>query len=252
MLFGSIRFGSVVPRINQLCLSVFHRAGGELISFSLNTNFFSGQKPISIKMARAFRILPDYKRLPSPRLPARPPRSHTTSFHLCSNTPRSIRRPLEFTLPPSTPRPAVRLTHPPPTRRFPFFFCSFLFFPVIWLQSDTPTMARLVRTTTRNFCAAPAPLFFPTRPPHAAPRSFRRSTNDRLFRCRSFSGHTGIVYPVDFWPRFRGLLRSNGPAGRRTMRLFDGDASARVVSLLQSKTSGGIRGMEILCSSVRW
>ena len=33
-------FGSVVPRINQLCLSVFHRAGGELISFSLNTNFF--------------------------------------------------------------------------------------------------------------------------------------------------------------------------------------------------------------------
>lgn len=36
----SLRFGSVVPRINQLCLSVFHRAGGELISFSLNTNSF--------------------------------------------------------------------------------------------------------------------------------------------------------------------------------------------------------------------
>jgi len=61
---GRFRLGSLVLRINQLCLSVFHRAGGELISFPLNTNFFSGRKPISIKMARAFRILPDYKRLP--------------------------------------------------------------------------------------------------------------------------------------------------------------------------------------------
>lgn len=60
-------FNSVVPHINQLCLSVFHRAGGELISFSLNTNFFSMQKPISIKMAlggsRALRISSDYKSL---------------------------------------------------------------------------------------------------------------------------------------------------------------------------------------------
>jgi len=92
---GRFRLGSLVLRINQLCLSVFHRAGGELISFPLNTNFFSGRKPISIKMARAFRILPDYKRLP-PRtpLPSTAPsqiRSSTAlALRWCSYTPRSF------------------------------------------------------------------------------------------------------------------------------------------------------------------
>lgn len=96
---GRFRLGSLVLRINQLCLSVFHRAGGELISFPLNTNFFSGRKPISIKMARAFRILPDYKRLPPP-----PPSSPSTApsqirsstalaFRWCSYTPCSYSPP---------------------------------------------------------------------------------------------------------------------------------------------------------------
>lgn len=140
----SLRFGSVVPRINQLCLSVFHRAGGELISFSLNTNsffflfsFFSRQKPISIKMARAFRILPDYKRLPSQLpLPLALLRLSTPS---CSNTPRfypltalfefnPLHHPLIHT-------PATRfdplfsfISFLPPDFLFPFYFFFFFFF----------------------------------------------------------------------------------------------------------------------------
>lgn len=97
---GRFRLGSLVLRINQLCLSVFHRAGGELISFPLNTNFFSGRKPISIKMARAFRILPDYKRLPP--LPPRRPRLHKFALR-----------------PPSRSGGALI-----PTRSFPHLFCQ--------------------------------------------------------------------------------------------------------------------------------
>lgn len=109
----SHRFGSVVPRINQLCLSVFHRAGGELISFSLNTNFFSGQKPISIKMARAFRILPDYKRLPSPPSPP-PPLSRHAAF---LSTDRSSNSPLRTPYPPPSPPSTIPFS----LRFFPFF-----------------------------------------------------------------------------------------------------------------------------------
>lgn len=95
---GRFRLGSLVLRINQLCLSVFHRAGGELISFPLNTNFFSGRKPISIKMARAFRILPDYKRLPPP-LPRR-----TVPSQIRSSTALALLHPF----PPSTPLSSLR------------------------------------------------------------------------------------------------------------------------------------------------
>ena len=121
----SLRFGSVVPRINQLCLSVFHRAGGELISFSLNTNsfflffffflfsFFSRQKPISIKMARAFRILPDYKRLPS-QLPLPPASFHPFLFEHAALL--SSDRALRIQPPPSSLDP-----HPCYTFRSSFF-----------------------------------------------------------------------------------------------------------------------------------
>lgn len=90
---GRFRLGSLVLRINQLCLSVFHRAGGELISFPLNTNFFSGRKPISIKMARAFRILPDYKRLPplSPSSPPPPSPLSTAPSQIRSSTALALR-----------------------------------------------------------------------------------------------------------------------------------------------------------------
>lgn len=115
---GRFRLGSLVLRINQLCLSVFHRAGGELISFPLNTNFFSGRKPISIKMARAFRILPDYKRLP----PLPPP----------STAPSQIR---------SSTALALRWCSYTPPFRFPTSFADpFLFFPVR-LQSDAVAAA---------------------------------------------------------------------------------------------------------------
>lgn len=106
---GRFRLGSLVLRINQLCLSVFHRAGGELISFPLNTNFFSGRKPISIKMARAFRILPDYKRLP-PLSPA--DRAFTNSLF---DRPRAL----------TPPSPLPHSSFPPPLaplrRIVPFF-----------------------------------------------------------------------------------------------------------------------------------
>lgn len=92
---GRFRLGSLVLRINQLCLSVFHRAGGELISFPLNTNFFSGRKPISIKMARAFRILPDYKRLP-PLLPPRRPRLHKFALRPPSRSGGALIPPVRF------------------------------------------------------------------------------------------------------------------------------------------------------------
>lgn len=88
---GRFRLGSLVLRINQLCLSVFHRAGGELISFPLNTNFFSGRKPISIKMARAFRILPDYKRLP-PTAPSQIRSSTALALQWRSYTPLPLCR----------------------------------------------------------------------------------------------------------------------------------------------------------------
>lgn len=103
---GRFRLGSLVLRINQLCLSVFHRAGGELISFPLNTNFFSGRKPISIKMARAFRILPDYKRLPplpSPSsLPPSVDRAFTNSLFDRPRAPVVLLYPL-FVSPPLLP-----------------------------------------------------------------------------------------------------------------------------------------------------
>lgn len=94
---GRFRLGSLVLRINQLCLSVFHRAGGELISFPLNTNFFSGRKPISIKMARAFRILPDYKRLP-PLPPLAPwrPRLHKFALRPPSRSGGALIPPVRF------------------------------------------------------------------------------------------------------------------------------------------------------------
>lgn len=106
---GRFRLGSLVLRINQLCLSVFHRAGGELISFPLNTNFFSGRKPISIKMARAFRILPDYKRLPPLPLPRRLP----APSQIRSSTALALRW-RSYTLP-SFPFPSS-------AGPFPFFF----------------------------------------------------------------------------------------------------------------------------------
>lgn len=98
---GRFRLGSLVLRINQLCLSVFHRAGGELISFPLNTNFFSGRKPISIKMARAFRILPDYKRLPPlppppPSLPPCRPRLHKFALRPPSRSGGALIPPVRF------------------------------------------------------------------------------------------------------------------------------------------------------------
>jgi len=155
---GRFRLGSLVLRINQLCLSVFHRAGGELISFPLNTNFFSGRKPISIKMARAFRILPDYKRLPrrprylspspspSPRrrrrrrrrrLPRlrkfalRPPSRSggaLTPSPICRSVGRSVgpsvRPSVRPSARPSLPSPIpLRTPFPlPPRRSVPFFF----------------------------------------------------------------------------------------------------------------------------------
>jgi len=95
---GRFRLGSLVLRINQLCLSVFHRAGGELISFPLNTNFFSGRKPISIKMARAFRILPDYKRLPPlpPPLPPCRPRLRKFALRPPSRSGGALIPPVRF------------------------------------------------------------------------------------------------------------------------------------------------------------
>lgn len=111
---ASGRLGSLVLRINQLCLSVFHRAGGELISFPLNTNFFSGRKPISIKMARAFRILPDYKRLP-PLSPA--DRAFTNSLF---DRPRALTPPSSF--PFLSPRFVSSSPLTPLRRPVPFFF----------------------------------------------------------------------------------------------------------------------------------
>lgn len=117
---GRFRLGSLVLRINQLCLSVFHRAGGELISFPLNTNFFSGRKPISIKMARAFRILPDYKRLP----PLPPPPPSTVPSQIRSSTALALRW-CSY-----TPCP------------FPHLFCRLVpFFFHVRLQSDAVAAA---------------------------------------------------------------------------------------------------------------
>jgi len=126
---GRFRLGSLVLRINQLCLSVFHRAGGELISFPLNTNFFSGRKPISIKMARAFRILPDYKRLPRrPRCLPPPP---TAPSQIRSSTALALRW-RSYTLPDPSVHPSVRPfvhpslpSQPPPAPAIRSFF----FFP---------------------------------------------------------------------------------------------------------------------------
>lgn len=82
---GTVRFSSVRSSlgINQLCLSVFHRAGGELISFSLNTNslfLFRGKNLFRLKWRARFAFCRIIKGCSSPPAHHHLPR--------CSNTAR--------------------------------------------------------------------------------------------------------------------------------------------------------------------